>query len=58
MTVIRIVVGTLETIPKGLLKRLEDLEIRGQVETIQDRFIKMGKNTEKSPGDLGRLTLT
>ena len=27
--------GSLETIPKGLLKRLEDLEIRVQVETTQ-----------------------
>ena len=30
-----IVIGPLGTIPKGLVKGLEDLEIRGQVETIQ-----------------------
>ena len=34
MTVIPIVVGTLGTIPKGLVKGLKDLEIRGQVEVI------------------------
>ena len=33
--VIPIVVGTFGTIPKGLVKGLENLEIRGQVETIQ-----------------------
>ena len=33
--VISVVIGALGTIPKGLIKRLEDLEIRGQVETIQ-----------------------
>ena len=30
-----IVISALETIHKGLIKRLEDLEIRGQVEIIQ-----------------------
>ena len=35
VTVIPIVVGALGTIPKGLIKRPEELEIRGQVETIQ-----------------------
>ena len=34
MKVIPIVIGALGTIPKGLIKRLEDLEIRGLVETI------------------------
>ena len=35
MTVLSIVIGALETIPKGLVKELEDLEIRGLVETLQ-----------------------
>ena len=35
MTVKPIVIGTLRTIPKGLVKRLKDFEIRGQVKTIQ-----------------------
>ena len=33
--VVSIVVGVPGTIPKGLIKGLEDLEIRGQLETIQ-----------------------
>ena len=35
VTVIPIVIGSLGTVPKELLKGLEDLEIRGQVQTIQ-----------------------
>ena len=35
VTVIPVVVGALGTIPKGLVHGLEDLEIRGKVETIQ-----------------------
>ena len=52
MTVITIVVGALGTIPKGLTKGMEDLEIRGLVETIQttqhysDRPECQGKNPE------------
>ena len=35
MKVTVIVIGAFETIPKGLVKRLEDFEIRGKVVTIQ-----------------------
>ena len=35
VTMISIVIGTLETIPKSLVKGLEDLEIRGKEETIE-----------------------
>ena len=35
MMVIPIVIGSLETIPKGLEIGLEDLEIRGRAETIE-----------------------
>ena len=35
MTFIPIVIGALGTVTEGLLKGLEDLEIRGRVETIQ-----------------------
>ena len=35
VTIITIVIGTLGTITKGLIKGLEDLEIRGRVKTIQ-----------------------
>ena len=52
VTVIPIVVGALGTIHEGLVKGLDDFEIRGQVKTIQnDNIIKIGQNTEKSPGE-------
>ena len=35
VTIVPIVIGVLGTITKGLLKGLEDLEVGGQVETIQ-----------------------
>ena len=35
VTIVPTVIGALGTITKGLLKALEDLEIGGQVETIQ-----------------------
>ncbi len=35
MTIIKIVVGAFSTVTKGLSKGLEDLEVSGQVETIQ-----------------------
>ena len=35
VTIIPIVIGAFDTVTKGLIKGLEDLEIRGQVETIQ-----------------------
>ena len=44
ITVIPIVIGVCRTFLKGLVKGAEDLEIRGQVETIQ--IIKIGQNTE------------
>ena len=35
VTIIPIVIGAFGTVTKGLLKGLEDLEIRGRVETVQ-----------------------
>ena len=35
VTIIPIVIGAFGTVTKGLLKRLDDLEIRGRVETMQ-----------------------
>ena len=59
VTFIPIVIGALVTVTEGLLKELEDLEIRGRVETIQNYYsIQNGQNTEKSPGDLRRLAIT
>ena len=39
VTVIPILIGALGTVTKGLIQRLEDLEIRGRVETIQNTAI-------------------
>ena len=39
MTIVPIVIGAFGTITKGLLKGLEDLEVGGQVETIQNDCI-------------------
>ncbi len=58
MTIIPIVIGAFGTVTKILLKGLGDLEVRGQVETIQTFIIENGQNTEKSPGDLKRLAVT
>ena len=35
VTIIPFVIGAFGTVTKGLSKRLEDLEVRGQVETVQ-----------------------
>ena len=35
VTVNPVIIGALDTVTKGLVQGLEDLEIRGQVETIQ-----------------------
>ena len=35
VTIIQMVIGAFGTVTKGLLKGLEDLEVGGQVETIQ-----------------------
>ena len=47
MTVTPIVTDALGTIPKGLGKGLEDLEISGDHPNYS--IIKIGQNTEKSP---------
>ena len=51
VTIVPIVIGTLGTITKGLIKGLEDLE-------VGDSIGKNGRNTETSPGDLRRLAVT
>ena len=56
VTILRIVIGAFGTVTKGLLKGLDDLEVGGRVETIQN--IRNGQNTEKSPGDLKRFGVT
>ena len=56
-TVIPFVVGALGTVTKGLVKILKELEIRSR-DLPKFRFVKIGQNTEKSPGDLRRLFVT
>ena len=59
VTIIPIVIGAYGTVTKGLLKWLDDLEVGGQVEGIQnDSIIENGQNTEENPGDLRRLAVT
>ena len=46
-------------ISKGLVKVLEELEIRGFLETIHKySIIKISQNTEMNPGDLKRLAVS
>ena len=49
VTVISIITGLLETVPKCLVSRLEDLESRHH---LKQRIAKIGCKTEKSPVDL------
>ena len=56
--VIPIVIGILDTVTKGLVLGLEDLEIRGRVVTIQNSIVEIDQNTKKSPGDLRRLAVS
>ena len=51
--------GVFGTVAKRLLKGLEDFEVGGRMENIQTTsFIEKGQNTEKTPGDLKRLSVT
>ena len=56
VTIVPIVIGAFGTVTKGLLKGLEDLEVGG--DHPNNSIIENGQSTEKSPGDLGRLTVT
>ena len=56
VTVIPFVIGVIRTNPRGLVKKMEDLEIRR--DHADYSIIKIGQNTEKSPGDLRRLTVS
>ena len=57
MTSIPIVIGALSTSTKGLVEGRGDLEIRGR-EYPNYRIVEISQNTEKSPGDLGRLAVS
>ena len=55
MTIILIIIGALGTVTKRLTKGLEVLEIGDHPNYC---IIEISQNTEKSPGDLRRLTVT
>ena len=61
MTLIPIVIGALSTVIKGLIKGLEDLEIRGWLETIQMTVLlksaRILRRILKTRGDLLSLRL-
>ena len=61
VTIVPIVIGMLGTITKGLLKGLEDLEVGGQVETIQTtallRTARILRRVPETWGDLWSLKL-
>ena len=56
VTAIPVVIGTLGTIPKGLVQGLEELEIRGQVETFLTtallRLARILRRVMETRGDL------
>ena len=61
VTIVPIVISALGTITKGLLKGLEDLEVGGQVETIQTtallRTTRILRRVLQTSGDLLSLIL-
>ena len=48
-------VNNINTVTKGLVKGLEDLEIRGRVETVQTITLL---RLARSPGDLRKVAVT
>ena len=59
MTVIPIVIGALGTVTKELVQELEDLEIRGQVETIKtSALLRLVRIQRRILGTLGGFTVT
>ena len=56
---ISFVIATLGTIPKSLVRELEEFEVGGRTKTIQTTFFaEYSQNTEKTPGDLKKLVVT
>ena len=59
VTIIPIVIGAFGTVTKGLLKRLEVLEVGGRVETIQTTaLLRKARILRRVQGDLRRLAVT
>ena len=56
---IKMIIGALETVSKGLERGLKEVEIGGRAETIQTfSIIEIGQNSEKSLGYLRRLAVS
>ena len=59
VTVVSLAIGAFNTVTKGSVQGMEDLEIRGRLETIPNySIVNIDQNTEKSPWDLRRLSVT
>ena len=58
MTVIPIVIGGLDTVINGLVQGLDDFEMRTSGDHPNYSIVEISQNTEKSAGDLRRLTVT
>ena len=59
VTVIPIVIGAIGTVTEGLLKKTGRLRNKGSSEDNPNySIVKIGQNTEKCPGDLGKLVVT
>ena len=58
VTVIAIVTGALGTVPKGKVKFLEQVRMEVRAVIIQTNIVNIALNTEKSPADPKRLTMT
>ena len=59
VTIMPIVIDAFGTVNKGLSKGLDDSEVGGRVDTIQNNSIIVnGQNTAKSPRDLRRLAVS
>ena len=57
VTVIPIVISALSTVTKRLVHGLEDIEIRGRVDSIQINALLRSARILGSPGDSRRLTV-
>ena len=58
VTVIPIVIGVPGTVPMGLKKKLEEMEIRRWMENTHYSIVEISQNSEKSPEDLRRLAVS
>ncbi len=58
VTIMPIVIGVFETVTKGLVKGLENLEVSGRVETFHTTSLLRKARIQKSPEDLGIFAVT